>query len=121
MRVLIVEDDVAIGELCRFVLQDEGYACAHVQDLLSARVSIARRGIDLLLADVVLADGGDGRDLGVEMEAAGVPVLLMSGDYKVLRELTEAGITHLQKPFRVPELMLQVRAALTMPPASRGM
>src|SRR3954452_15756709 len=116
MRVLIVDDDVSIGELCRLVLNDEGYACAHVQDLPSARASIARRGIDLLLADVVLADGGDGRDLGAEMETAGVPVIFMSGDFRALRELTEARISHLQKPFRVPELILQVRATLIAPP-----
>jgi DNA-binding response OmpR family regulator len=34
----------------------------------------------------------------------------------VLRELTEAGISHLQKPFRVPEFVLRVRAALSTPP-----
>jgi two-component system copper resistance phosphate regulon response regulator CusR len=112
MRVLIVEDDASVGELCRRVLEDEGYSCALARTVLSARQSIADRGIDLLLADVVLPDGGTGRDLAEEMEIAGVPVLYMSGDYRALRELTVAGLAHLQKPFRVPELVSRIRDVL---------
>jgi DNA-binding response OmpR family regulator len=117
MRVLIVEDDPSIGELCRLVLEDEGYACALAQDLPSARASIAERAIDLLVADVVLPDGGNGRDLTEEMETAGVPVIFMSGDFRALREMTEAGISHLQKPFRVPDFVSRVHAALRTLPA----
>jgi two-component system response regulator ResD len=116
MRVLIVEDDASIGELCRVVLEDEGYACMLAQDLSSARASIAERAIDLLVADVVLADGGNGRDLTEEMKTAGVPVIFMSGDFRALREMTEGRISHLQKPFRVPELVARVHAALSQPP-----
>jgi DNA-binding response OmpR family regulator len=118
MRVLIVEDHASIGELCRLVLEDEGYACALARNLPSARAAIAEQAIDLLVADVVLADGGNGRDLTKEMETAGVPVIFMSGDYRALRELTEAGISHLQKPFRVPEFVLRVRTALGTPPVT---
>jgi DNA-binding response OmpR family regulator len=117
MRVLIVEDDATIGELCRHVLEDEGYACALAQDLPSARASIAAQAIDLLVADVVLADGGNGRDLTEEMQTAGVPVIFMSGDFRALREMTEEGIGHLQKPFRVPDLVFRVFAALSTLPA----
>ena len=117
MRVLIVEDDASVGELCRRVLEDEGYACGVARSVVLARESIAGRAINLLLADVVLPDGGTGRDLADEMETAGIPVLYMSGDYRALRELTEAGIIHLQKPFRVNELVARVRDAL-LPPGS---
>jgi len=112
MRVLIVEDDASVGELCRRVLEDEGYNCAVARTVASAREAIADRVIDLLLADVVLPDGGTGRDLAEEMEIAGVPVLYMSGDYRALRELNVAGLAHLQKPFRVPELVSRVRDVL---------
>src|SRR5579871_1599544 len=45
MRVLIVEDDASIGELCRLVLEDEGYACRLAGSVVSAREAIADRGI----------------------------------------------------------------------------
>jgi len=115
MRVLIVEDDASVGDLCRRVLEDEGYTCGLARTVISARESIAGRPINLLLADVVLPDGGTGRDLAAEMEIAGIPVIYMSGDYRALRELTEAGIAHLQKPFRINELVTRVRDALLPP------
>jgi DNA-binding response OmpR family regulator len=114
MRILIVEDDASIGELCRLILEGEGYSCALARSVLAARESIAGRAIDLLLADVVLPGEASGRDLADEMEIAEVPVVYISGDYRALRELTEAGIDHLQKPFRVPELISRVRDALTL-------
>jgi DNA-binding response OmpR family regulator len=113
MRVLIVEDDVSIGELCRVVLEDEGYSCALARTAAGAREAIADRAIDLLLTDIVLPGEGTGRDLGDEMATAAVPVIYMSGEFRALRELTEAGIAHLQKPFRVPELISRVREALS--------
>ena len=112
MRVLIVEDDASVGELCRLVLEDEGFSCALARTVASARESIAVRVVDLLLAYVVLPGGATGRDLADEMEAAGVPVLYMSGNYEALRELTAAGLAHLRKPFRVPELISGVRDML---------
>lgn len=113
MRVLIVEDDASVGELCRRVLEGEGYDCALARDLRAARESIAAHVIDLLLADVILP-GGTGHELADEMESAGVPVLYMSGDFRALREMTEDGVAHLQKPFRVPELVARVRDALSI-------
>ena len=112
MRVLIVEDDASVGELCRLILEDEGFSCALARTVISARESIAAGVIDLLLADVVLPGGATGRDLADEMEAAGVPVLYMSGNYEALCDLTAAGLAHLRKPFRVPELISSVRDML---------
>src|SRR5689334_9773431 len=37
LRILIVEDDVVVAELCRRILDDEGYDCAVTHDLASAR------------------------------------------------------------------------------------
>jgi DNA-binding response OmpR family regulator len=116
MRVLIVEDDASVGELCRRVLEDEGYSCALARTVLAAREAIADHAIDLLLTDIVLPDGGTGRELADEMKTAAVPVLYMSGHYQALRDLTKAGLVHLPKPFRVSELVSRVRDALLQGP-----
>ena len=112
MHVLIVEDDASVAELCRRILEGEGYSCALARTVKAARESIADRSVDLLLADVVLPGGGSGRDLAGEMHIAEIPVLYMSGDYQALRELTHAGLAYLQKPFRLAELLSSVRNAL---------
>jgi DNA-binding response OmpR family regulator len=118
MRILIVEDDASVAELCRRVLEDEGYDCVLARDAVAARASIAERAIDLLLADVVLPGGSNGADLAEEMRSGGARILLMSGEYDALRKLAAAGIAHLEKPFRVPELLSRVRNALDVAPGS---
>ena len=61
---------------------------------------------------VVLPGGSTGRDLADEMKTAKVPVIYMSGEYHALRELGMTGVAHLQKPFRIAELLASVRNAL---------
>jgi CheY-like chemotaxis protein len=112
LRILIVEDDVVVAELCRRILNDEGYDCAVTHDLASARQAIAVKGPDLLLADVELPDGATSRGLAADAHRAGIGVLFMSGDYVALRKLTEDRIPHLRKPFRLAELVAGVGAAL---------
>jgi DNA-binding response OmpR family regulator len=118
MRILIVEDDASVAELCRRVLEDEGYDCVLARDAVAARASIAERAIDLLLVDVVLPGGSNGADLAEEMRSGGARILLMSGEYNALCKLAAAGIAHLEKPFRVPELLSRVRNALDVAPGS---
>jgi DNA-binding response OmpR family regulator len=115
-RVLVVEDDTFVGELCCRVLETEGYSCALAHTVEAARKAIADCAIDLLLADVVLSGGSTGRDLADEMKTAKIPVIYMSGEYHALRELGMTGVAHLQKPFRIAELLASVRNAL--PPGS---
>lgn len=111
-RVLIVEDDASVGELCCRVLETEGYSCAVAHTVEAARKAIAGCAIDLLIADVVLPGGSTGRDLADEMKTAKVPVIYMSGEYHALRELGMTGLAHLQKPFRIAQLLDSVRNAL---------
>jgi CheY-like chemotaxis protein len=121
LRVLIVEDDVVVAELCRQILDDEGYDCAVTHDLASARQALAVKGPDLLLADVELPDGATSRGLAADAHRAGIGVLFMSGDYVALRKLTEDRIPHLRKPFRLAELVARVGAALGGVPGSFSM
>jgi DNA-binding response OmpR family regulator len=114
--MLIVEDDASVAELGRLVLDDEGYDCVLAHDAVAARASIAERAIDLLLADVVRPGGSSGADLAEEMQSGGARILLMSGEYRALGKLAAAGIAHLEKPFRVPELLSRVRDALDIAP-----
>jgi CheY-like chemotaxis protein len=115
-RVLIVEDDAVVAELCRSILADEGYDCAVAHTLASARDEIAATGPDLLLADVDLPDGATGRSLDADARRAGIGILFMSGDYVALRDLAEDGIPHLRKPFRLEELVTRVGAVLAATP-----
>lgn len=112
MRILMVEDDASVAELCRRVLGHQGYDCVLARDAVAARDWIAQRSIDLVLADIVLPGHGSGEDLASEARRRGARALLMSEDHAALRQLAAAGATHLKKPFRVSELLARVHDAL---------
>jgi CheY-like chemotaxis protein len=53
-KVLLVEDDAALGELCRGVLRLSGFDVAHVIDGLSALRFVESESPDLIVLDMTL-------------------------------------------------------------------
>jgi CheY-like chemotaxis protein len=116
--VLVVEDDPDVRALSVELLSDLGY---QVMEAATGPAALEQLGsttrINLLLTDVVLPGGMNGRELaaGVEQCAPGIPVLYMSG-------YAEDVITHhgrldpdaelLLKPFRRAGLARAVRKIL---------
>ncbi len=79
-------------------------------------------GVNLLLTDVVLPGGMNGRELAVEAErrVAGIKVLYMSGyteDAIMHHGRLDADAELLQKPFRRADLARAVRKVLDDPSA----
>ena len=118
--VLVVEDDPEVRTLTIVLLQNLGYATLDAQSGLDAlAISERARGIDLLLTDVVLPGGMNGRDLATEIlsRRPGLPVLYMSGytqDAVVHHGRLDEGVELLHKPFRKHELAAKVRHALVI-------
>ena len=66
----------------------------------------------LLIAEVLLPGGGDGRKLADAARRLDVPTLLMSGRPKVIEEQQARGIPFLAKPFRLPELRRAIQTLI---------
>ena len=102
---LLVEDDVAVRQIVRRSLLDLGYAVLEAENGVEARAILASTpGIALLLTDVVMPGGVDGRDLAREARAVhGIArVLLMSGHAPQGGE--RGGLRLLRKPFSPAQL-----------------
>lgn len=61
-RVLVVEDDLALGELFLQVLRERGHSVELSGDIESAKVALTREPFDVVVADLRLP-GGSGFDL----------------------------------------------------------
>ena len=73
---------------------------------------IAARAVHVAIIDVLLPGGENGIDLAREVEAAGCPVILMTGYHDLFETVEQSGFRFLHKPFRVRRLMQCVDAAL---------
>jgi CheY-like chemotaxis protein len=119
--VLVVEDDPEVRNLAVALLRLLGYRILEAGTGAAALEQLgSTTEVNLLLTDVVLAGGMNGRELATEAErrAAGIHVLYMSGyteDAIMHHGRLDAGAELLQKPFRRADLAQAVRRALDRP------
>ncbi len=113
-RILLVEDERAVRDLVRAILEQRGYevvAAARPSEALALSAS----GFDLLISDVVMPEL-NGYELAERLAVAAphLRVLFISGDTRELGErvATETGRPLLKKPFTADELADRVRATL---------
>ena len=107
---LLVEDDASVRQVVRRFLLDLGYSVLEAENGVEARdILSGASGIELLLTDVVMPGGVDGRDLAREArDVFGVPrVLLMSGHAPTRDDPNDVAV--LAKPFSPAQLAAALR------------
>jgi PAS domain S-box-containing protein len=117
--ILLVEDDKALREFARSQLVNLGYRVLEAANGREALGIIGQRAdIDLLLTDVVMPGGLNGRDLGLEACKLNpkLKVLYCSGyaESAVLNEgLLDKEVQFLSKPYTRRELAKRIRFMLS--------
>jgi DNA-binding response OmpR family regulator len=124
MRVLVVEDDEALGEVVRRGLAEEGHAVDLANGLAAAEALLALAPYALVVLDLGLPDGS-GLDLCRRLRARGdharVLVLTARDSLSDKVEGLDAGADdYLTKPFDFPELAARVRALGRRPETARS-
>ena len=122
--VLVVEDDDLVRELVTLILKRQGYTVLEVKQASQALALCQSQPlrIDLILTDLLMPGGVDGRELAEQATRIrpDIRVLLMSGyttDALVLYGVAE-GAPFLQKPFTQQQLTGKVREVLDANPSS---
>ncbi len=102
MRVLVVDDDNAVGALLVETIIEQGHAAEHVQTARQARQAVIDGGFGIALVDRNLNDG-DGLLVADELAALAPGlagrIALVTGDAGDAA-ITQAGVPVLAKPFR---------------------
>lgn len=116
MRILLVEDDPALGEGIRTALKPEGYTVDWLQDGVSAVHALAHESFELLILDLGLPRM-DGLQVLKKLRASAnpLPVLVLTARDATTDRIAglDAGADdYLTKPFDVAELKARLRALL---------
>ena len=118
--VLVIEDDIAIGDLVGELLSDEGAVVVRAGDARSGLGLANDSRPDLILLDHRLPDGSGASVLRSLKQAAAthaIPVVMMSGSAQQLASLVPAPDALVAKPFDLDDLLGVV--GRLMPPAER--
>lgn len=114
--VLLVEDNEALRELTREMLEMDGYHVLEAETADHALELASQHPVQLLLTDIVMPQL-NGRELARRIEAIrpGLKVLYMSGysaDVVSVHGVLETGLAFLPKPFTPSDLAVKVREVL---------
>ena len=130
MRVGLLEDDVAIQELLRLVLQDENYSVTIYPTAEECLKALLNHGheqtpppIDLLIVDLRLSKSISGTQVIQQLRASNkltsLPIILTTAStFTNTEELQRLNVTLVEKPFDVDEIVTVIKD-LTQPPSLR--
>jgi DNA-binding response OmpR family regulator len=113
-RVLIVEDEEAVRELEKFILEQQGYEVMEARDGLEGLAKAEFRRPDLILLDLMMPDVSGGR-MFEEMQrhpaTAGIPIVVVTGKpdaHQIFDD--EIGPDNvIMKPFEAEGLLARIR------------
>jgi two-component system response regulator MtrA len=121
-RILVVEDDEALGAQVVGHLEREGFVVTWIRDGLEAR-DVDLTGLSLAIVDIMLP-GGWGTELVRLYRTRGdLPILMLSarqGTEDKVNALSLGADDYMTKPFWPEELVARVRARLRRPRIEEG-
>jgi PAS domain S-box-containing protein len=116
--ILLVEDELQIRKVAKRTLMGLGYQVTDVENAAAAiQVLTAETGVQLLLTDVLMPGGMNGRELArwASQQCPGLKVLITTGQMEEVAAeppASSGGFHLLKKPYTKEELAAAVRALL---------
>lgn len=118
IRVLVVEDDVAIRDMLCFSLRHSGFECDAVGDAETGLAQLKEQQPDIILLDWMLP-GIDGiefiRRLRANEYYAAIPVIMLTAKGEsedMIKGLGVGADDYVNKPFSPPELVARIKAVM---------
>jgi DNA-binding response OmpR family regulator len=116
MKILIIEDELALAESIGLYLTDEGYVCELAYDYSSASFKINAYDYDCVIVDINLPDG-NGLDIIRELKKSRAPsgIIIISARNSLDDRITGLDIgadDYLVKPFNLSELNSRVKSVI---------
>ncbi len=114
-KILLVEDDGALGQGICLALNSESAAVTHCKDLRQGRQALRAADFDLLILDVNLPDGSGLELLREVRQTGGLPIILLTAndmETDIVAGLELGADDYITKPFSLAVLRARVNAQL---------
>lgn len=114
-KILLLEDDIALGNGIRLALQGPQVQIVLCRTLAQAQDTIAQGSFDLLILDINLPDGSGLQLLEQVRKRSDVPVILLTAndmEMDVVTGLESGADDYITKPFSLAILRARVNAQL---------
>jgi len=117
-RILAVDDEPAVGEMLRFILDHEGFETDFAEDASQALSLIRMRRPDLILLDWMLP-GMSGIELAGRLKSSSetdsIPIIMLTAkgeEDDMVKGLEIGAEDYVTKPFSARELLARIRTIL---------
>lgn len=114
MKILIVEDEIAIAELIKISLENVGYLCYYASNGKIAADLLEVNRYDLILLDIMLPKV-NGYELMEYIKPMNIPVIFITAKGSVqdkVKGLYMGGDDYIVKPFAIDELLARIDCVL---------
>ena len=118
--ILIVEDEEAVRELEKFILEQQGYDVMEARDGLEGLAKAEFRKPDLILLDLMMPDVSGGRmfdEMKRHPTTSGIPIVVVTGKPDA-HEMFDDEIgpdNVIMKPFEADTLLTRIRTHIGDP------
>ncbi len=110
--IMIIDDDVYIGDMLQELLEKNGYATARAYSGTEALYAVQNARPDLILLDLMLP-GLSGEDLLPKIQ--NIPVIIVSAKVDIegkVNLLLSGAVDYVTKPFDIKELLARIKIHL---------
>ena len=114
-KILLVEDDITLGNGIRLALQSSALQITLCHTLAESRDALDRERFDLLILDINLPDGSGLALLNEVRKASIVPIILLTAndmEMDIVTGLESGADDYITKPFSLAVLRARVNAQL---------
>ncbi len=112
-KILIIDDDSAIGDAVKTILELEGYSVVFITDAGQALKKAIEEKPNLILLDLLLS-GDDGRTIASSIkqneDTKHIPIIMLSAHQGAEASIKAHGIDDfLEKPFDIDDLLKKIQ------------
>lgn len=115
-HILVAEDDKAILEVVKMILEDAGYVVTTAETMSEIEQIFSNNTPHLLLLDIWLG-GANGEEIARKLKSSqqtkNLPVIIISANNETEKIAHETGVEDfLQKPFNIDDLLFKIKKHL---------